>query len=86
MSMLEDVLKALDRFPLWKRLSEVPAEVDDLRQRLAAVEQKLGDKWPPDVCKSCGERALRMIKSTQDHQVWTCSVCHNPETRRLPQG
>jgi hypothetical protein len=24
-----------------------------------------------------------MMKSTQDHQVWTCSVCHNPETRRL---
>jgi hypothetical protein len=29
MGMLEDILKALDRIPGWKRLQELPSEMDD---------------------------------------------------------
>jgi hypothetical protein len=82
MGMLDDLLKALDRVPLWKRLGSVPSELDDLKQRVGAIEEKLGNKWPADVCKSCGERALRMIKSTANGETWTCGACHNPEFRR----
>ena len=31
MSLLDDVMKVLDRIPIWKRLGEVPSEVDDLK-------------------------------------------------------
>ena len=82
MGMIEDLLRALDRVPLWKRLGDIPVEVDDLKRRVGAVEEKLGHKWPPDVCKSCGARALRMTKSTADREVWTCAACNNVEFRR----
>ena len=60
MGLIDDILKALDRIPVWRRLNEVPAEVDDLKERVASLEEKLGGKWPPDVCKRCGARTLRM--------------------------
>jgi hypothetical protein len=44
MGLLEDVMKALDRIPVWKRLQGVPAEVDSLKGRIAALEEKLGGK------------------------------------------
>lgn len=49
MGMLEDILKALDRTPRWKRLQEVPSEVDELKSRVAALEGKLDGKWPADI-------------------------------------
>jgi hypothetical protein len=58
--LLDDMLKALDRIPGWKRIQELPSEVDQLKKRVADLEEKLGGKWPPDVCRFCGERAVRM--------------------------
>jgi hypothetical protein len=86
MGMIEDVLKALDRIPIWKRLGEVPEEVDDIKRRLNALEEKLGGKWPADVCKHCGERALRLAHSNVDatkkvRQVWECESCQHNEIR-----
>ncbi len=46
MSVIYDVLKVLDRTPIWKRLQSVPIEVDDLGAR-RAEEAKLAGKWPP---------------------------------------
>jgi hypothetical protein len=31
--LLEDIIKALDRIPGWKRLQELPTQVDDLNGR-----------------------------------------------------
>jgi hypothetical protein len=87
MGILEDMMKALDRIPGWKRLQEVPAEVDDLKRRLAALEEKLGGKWPPDVCRFCGEQAVRLQASFGPdakgsmHENWHCSKCNNTEVR-----
>jgi hypothetical protein len=63
MGFVEDVFKALDRIPIWKRLQELPSEVDQLKAKIADFETKLGGKWPPDVCKFCGERAARLANS-----------------------
>lgn len=60
MGFVDDVMKVLDRIPGWKRLQEVPAEVDELKAKVAALEEKLGGKWPADICKFCGERAVRL--------------------------
>ena len=78
MGMIDDILKALDRIPTWKRLQEVPAEVDDLKRRVVELEAKLGGKWPPDVCKYCGARAVRLTADSTYggmFEVWTCGEC-----------
>jgi hypothetical protein len=64
MGVIEDMLKALDRIPGWARLQQVPNEVDELKAKVAALEEKLGGKWPPDVCRFCGERAVRLRQSS----------------------
>lgn len=87
MGVLDDVLKALDRVPIWKRLNEVPEEVDDLKRRVSELEDKLGGKWPADVCKFCGERTLRLYFSRPNpdkghiHEEWQCSACNQMEKR-----
>ena len=87
MGIVDDILKALDRIPIWKRLQGVPEEVDDLARRVAKLEEKLGDKWPADVCKFCGERALRLANSFVSHDhgkienEWKCETCGEYETR-----
>ena len=94
MGMIEDLVKALDRIPIWQRLGEVPGEVDELKKRIAVLEEKvadleetLGGKWPADVCQFCGERAARLSFSQADHdkghtrEEWECEQCGQFETR-----
>jgi uncharacterized protein with PIN domain len=86
MTILADIMQALDRIPVWKRLQAVPAEVDDLKTRVAELEQKLSGKYPPDVCKFCGERAARLNAERGPHngkvtQSWRCESCGKFETR-----
>jgi hypothetical protein len=87
MGILEDMLKALDRIPGWKRLQEIPPEVDELKRKVAALEEQLGSKWPPDVCKFCGERALRLsatfgpTEKGKIRQHWVCKECQQTEIR-----
>lgn len=87
MSLVSDLLAALDRIPIWKRLQGVPEEVDSLKRRLADLEEKLGDKWPPDVCKFCGERATRLSDAYPPddkgivRQAWRCEKCGQYEYR-----
>jgi hypothetical protein len=89
MGILEDILKALDRVPIWKRLQNVPDDVDDLKARVASLEEKLGGKWPPEVCRYCGARASRLSHSLgpDKHGLmvedWYCSECKKSETRRV---
>lgn len=93
MGILEDMLKALDRIPAWKRLQDVPSEVDELKGRVAALEEKLGGKWPADVCRFCGERGLRLYHSfnTPDakgymREEWRCEICNKVDTRAYKPG
>lgn len=69
MGILEDVMKALERIPAWKRLQQLPERADALEQRIAALEQQLkpasGSK-----CPSCGAMALKLTKSTPSPEPW----------------
>lgn len=62
MGVLEDLLKALDRLPVWKRLTALPKEVDELKDRIAQLEAKLGPKQGQE-CPQCGERSMKLIDS-----------------------
>ncbi len=88
MGVLEDMVKVLDRIPGWKRLQEVPAEVDQLKAQVAALEEKLGGKWPPDVCRFCGARAARLYHvypgidpKGNVREVWRCDECKREDDR-----
>lgn len=89
MGVVDDVLKALDRIPVWKRLGQVPGEVDDLQKRVSSLETMLGGKWAPDVCRFCGERAVRMTSNLGPDRFgkmienWTCGVCNQVDERRV---
>ena len=88
MGIVDDLLKALDRIPLWKRLGQVPGEIDGLRGRVDALEEQLGGVWPGDICKYCGARAVRLHWDAPDgkgniQQDWHCSACNRTETRLI---
>ncbi len=91
MGILDDVMKTLDRIPLWKRLGEVPGEVDELNRRVSALEGKLNGKWPADVCRYCGERAVRLesIRGPNSkgmlQEDWECAACGQSD-QRLTKG
>jgi hypothetical protein len=142
MALLDKLIKALDRIPLWKRLRKLPSEIDSLtrrireelpseledlkwrvsseipseldtlkrrvgeeisselsalrkcvneeipsqldalKRRVSELEEKLGDKWPADVCRHCGERGLRLahaipVPDSQGYmrENWQCEKC-----------
>jgi hypothetical protein len=84
MGVIEDMLNALDRIPGWRRLQELPAEVDELKAKVAALEEKLGGKWPPAVCRFCGERKSR-LQGFRGHgnvdEIWSCEACGKQDRR-----
>ena len=92
MGVIDDMLKALDRIPGWARLQQVPGEVDELKAKVATLEEKLGSKWPPDVCKFCGERAARLANSWPPdgkgliRQDWKCEKCEQYELHAFKPG
>jgi hypothetical protein len=84
--IVEDILKALDRIPGWKRIQELPSEIDKLNERLGAIEQKYGTKWPPDVCRYCGEQQSRLYHSYGIdrgfiRESWKCGACNREDDR-----
>jgi hypothetical protein len=87
MGVIDDMLKALDRIPGWARLQKVPDEVDELKSKVAALEEKLGSKWPPDVCRFCGERAVRLHASfgpdsnKNMQENWECAICKKTDVK-----
>ena len=87
MGVIEDMLKALDRIPGWARLQQVPTEVDELKAKVAALEEKFGGKWPADVCRFCGERAVRLYGSYGPdskgnmQENWQCNACNKTDVK-----
>jgi len=85
---VSDALKILEHIPFIKRFQKIADDVDDLQKRTTALEEKLGEKWPGDVCLFCGARAARLHWSSPGHdgkgyqrQDWTCSECKKLDNR-----
>jgi hypothetical protein len=87
MGMLEDIMKVLDRWEVWREVQKLPEKLEALERRIGELEQKIGGKWPPDVCKFCGERSLRLHQTYpadakgKIEQIWECGSCGKFENR-----
>ena len=85
---LKDLLAVLERWDTWKRMRETPDRLDAMERRVAVIEEKLDGPWPPDICKVCGERALRLMRSVAKTtgntvQYWGCERCRETEQRAI---
>jgi ribosomal protein S27AE len=85
MGLLEDMLKALDRVEIWKELQATPKRIESLEKRVADLEEKLGGKWPGDVCPYCGAQAFRLKVQGMHGQLerWECGECKQTADLRL---
>jgi hypothetical protein len=89
MGLLDDIMKTLDRWEVWREIQALPEKWLALEKRVADTEEKLGSKWPPDVCKFCGERAARLIWAEPGHskgykrEDWRCAKCSATEMRSV---
>jgi hypothetical protein len=90
MGLLEDVMKVLDRIPVWKRLQQIPAEHDALVARVADLERRLSGPTGL-ICPSCGEPKLMPVGSKPDETFgdfgvmsdsYQCSNCQHQESRQ----
>lgn len=94
MGILEDVLKALERVPGWKRIAGLPDELDALKARVAALEARLAPASGRE-CPSCGAVAYRLISSAPEQgdfagsgamvDHYACGACpHTNQVHRDP--
>lgn len=91
MSLLHDIMKTLDRWDEWKKIRANSAKVDGLEQRVAALEEMLSGRYPPEVCRKCGGRTLRLDKVFGPdskglmREMWNCQepACNFHEERSI---
>lgn len=69
MGIIEDVMKALERIPAWKRVAAVPAELDALRHRVEALELRLAVA-SGDSCPRCRVMAYSLAESRPEPPPW----------------
>jgi len=91
MGILEDVLKALDRVPNWRRITGLPQEFDAMKARLDALEAKFKPA-AGGVCPKCKELTYGLTESLPAPAPWgrmgamedhfACSQCGYTDTRR----
>ena len=89
MGVIDDVLRALDRIPIWKRVQALPDTVAALEARIAALEAKLSGKTGI-ACPICNSPGF-MRTGSKRHPIfgdaglmldtWTCPACSHSEER-----
>src|SRR4051812_46194878 len=94
MGMIEDVMKALERIPLWKRVSALPDQVTDLQRRLAAIEARLDGK-SGTLCPVCNAPNFMRVASKPHPDFgfagvkvdsYSCASCGHSEERQRDEG
>jgi len=85
MGMIDDIMKALDRWEVWRDLQQVPTKMEALERRIAELETKLGGKWPGDVCPYCGAQAFRLERTDMlgKRETWKCGECAQTQEFRF---
>lgn len=90
MGMIEDIMKALERIPVWKRVSGLPEQVATLEQRIAALEQRLAGS-SGTLCPMCNAPQFKRVSSVRDAHfgfagvmldTFECQACHHREDRQ----
>lgn len=67
MSTISDILKVLDKIPIWGKLKTLPDIVEDLETRIKRIENKLEGK-SGKLCPKCGSSNYTIAKSYPDPQ------------------
>ena len=90
MSILSDILAALDRWAEWKSIRESPAKIEALEKRIVELETRL-QRAPGKACPSCGDLAFRVERSeprpgweefaARQHH-WKCGSCGYTDVRK----
>jgi hypothetical protein len=60
MSAIGDITKILEKIPLWKRLGELPAQVDAIQARVTALEEELKKRPPLEKCPICSSGDMKV--------------------------
>lgn len=91
MGIIEDVMKALERIPAWKRVKDLPSEVNALRERVAALEARLAPATGT-VCPKCRQPHFTLQRSEPEPPPWgeagamqdvlACSSCGYTDIRK----
>jgi uncharacterized protein with PIN domain len=88
MSTVNELLNLLDKIPLWKRITNLPKEIDLLNQRVALLEAKLSGGG--DICPSCKQPLFKLTDSEPDKifgaagvskRTYLCSGCGFTESK-----
>lgn len=95
MGILEDVIKALERIPAWKRMQALPEKVTALEARLDALEHQIKPATGKQ-CPACGALAYKLIRSTPAQEPWgsmgaredhfACSSCQYTDSVQRDPG
>lgn len=91
MGLLEDIVKTLERIPAWKRLKDVPTDLDALRARVAAVEAQLaggsGSQCP--ICQAPGFKVVSSVPHPDWGEIdgsrmdrYECPACQHSEMKK----
>ena len=94
MISVSDILKLLDQVPIWKKLSGLPARLDELERRVKDLEGALAARPARDACPRCGG-ALE-IERDEPHPTFgmmgvrnrhlACSICGFRTVKELKPG
>jgi hypothetical protein len=93
MGIVEDIIKALERVPAWKRIAVLPAEVAALEERIKALEARLAPATG-DQCPRCRELAFALVDTVNAPppfgdlglriDIFRCSSCNYEDRRERP--
>jgi len=85
MISVSDILKLLEKIPVWKDLVALPAKVKRLEDRVAQLESDPEAKG--DTCPYCEQQTLKLLEIKEDGPfgdlggqkwVYKCSNCDKP--------
>jgi len=92
MLSVSDILKLLDKAPIWRTLRETPARIAALEDRVAALEERGGKPAHILRCEICGEPAK--VTAIRDHPIFgevgkkirtvTCETGHEVDYDWMP--
>lgn len=89
MGTIGDISDVLAKIPLWKRLSAVPKELEDLRARVAAIEERLAGGTGV-LCPMCNAAGFARVATKKDPMFgdmgimvdsFRCQACGHQEDR-----
>ena len=95
MGILEDVLRALERIPAWRRLQSAPQEIELLKARVTALEQHLAQP-AGDTCPKCRAMTFMLQQTVPEpgpfgelgamQDEYACSSCGYTKVHKRNPG